>query len=322
MHIGFVIILSIFLLFSGSLVFIWSWYLRNESEISNKIYNTAMKAYQNSKYSTAESLFLRAISVYYHNFKAHYQLGLTNLKLYKYDKAKSCFEKVIKNDANNVDAKFWLAYTMQQLKDFSEAEILYSAVLKISPAYCDCFFQLGLIEFEKEKYEDAIQFFEKAKALSYDKILCTFYITKCKDKLCKYDTKEEGKSIIEEYLKLINESVLPEGFYLALATAYAKCGNAKDALTYCQKSIESDSENYESYKLLGLIQLLYKDFEGVKNTLATAISLQSDNIELHDILSYALCQQDNMCAVKKCREKYSEIIKRFIKPKTNQSNNV
>ncbi|MBP7211351.1 tetratricopeptide repeat protein [bacterium] len=316
-----IFIIFIFILFIISIAILWSWYLRTDTLKSKKAYKTALKALQRSNYAQAERLLKKAIHLNKKNTKALFQLGQTYLKQKKYELAQACFEKIVKYDAKNVDAKFWLAFTLQKLKKNDEAEILYKSVLKEKPNHYDCIIQIGELEFEKENYLDALDNFKKAQSLSPDDKSCRFYITKCKDKLCTYETKDDGKSIIDEYLKLMNEKDLPKEFFITVATAFARTGQIQEALKFCQKSLEKNSEDFESYKLLGLIQLIYKDFEGVKNTLATAISLQSNNAEVHTLLSYALCQQDNRCSAKVCRDKYSEIIKKFIKSDENEDDN-
>lgn len=132
------------------------------------------------------------------------------------------------------------------------------------------------------------------------------------DELCNYNDQEEGQNIIDNYLKIASESDLPLEFNISIATAYAKIGDLEQSNEYCQKALLLNSEDIEGYKLLGLIQLAKRNFVATKVTLSTALHLQPKNKELHDILSYALCQQLDNCPLDKCRETYNELMKKFL----------
>lgn len=306
-------ILIIIIIFAIAFVSVWLWFLKNEITISKRLYSSGLKAYEAKSYKKAEKLFLQALAVYSHNKEARYYLGLTYIELKEYADAKDCFERILKTSPQNFDILYNLGLSLFELKLYKEAFEIYQKALKENPASGSCLFKLGLIKFEQAEYNEALEYFKKARELSPNKVEITFYITKCKDELCPYDTVEEGQDIINEYLSISDDPNLPPEFDITLATAYAKTGQMKDALEGCRKSLVKTPETVECYKLLGLIQLLCKDLDGVKNSLSTAINLQADNSELHEILSYALCQQDNRCAVNKCRKKYKELIQKFIK---------
>lgn len=306
-------LIIILIVFTIVLTTVWVWFFRNETAFCEKLYASAILSFDSGKYKRARTLFAK-ITLLLPNFKdAKHKLGLTYIALGEYEQAVDCFENILKSNPRNFYALLQLAFAYQYMEKYDKAEEAYNKALKENEKSGDCVFGLGFIRVNQQKYAEALEFFTKAEETYSDKVKLAFYINKCHDELSTYDEETQGQEIIDGYLKIVNEPNLPKEFNISLATAYAKMGQIESAMTYCKKSLSDNSEDIESYKLLGLIQLVQKDFSTTKGTLSTALHLQPYNNELHNLLSYTLCQQIENCSLGQCRARYHELIQKFLK---------
>jgi len=269
----------------------------------------------------AKEMFEKCLAIKDDFKEARYDLGLTYMLLKEYKNAKEIFEKSLKIAPKDINIIFNLAMSLQMMESYDEAKVNYEKILKDQPEYFKAHLNLGIISFKQGNYETAVKILTKANEIEPENAQVLFYIARCKDELCQYDSEKESMGIIMEYAKLGSRSDLPEEFHTVLARAYAKSGNLEDTLRVCQAALVLNDEDIEAYTLLGLIQLIKKDMSGVKDTLTTALDLQSKNKEVHNLMSYVLCQQDNRCKLKKCREKYKELIKNYIENTETKNEN-
>jgi tetratricopeptide (TPR) repeat protein len=304
------LIFSIFLIVLGS---IWMWFFRSEKDFCEKIYEMGIKEFNAEQYKKAKTLFSKVIDMVPNYKDAKYRLGLTYLKLKNHENARVQFEESLSDSPNNFDILYNLASSLQSLEKFDEAETIYLKAMKENDKSTDSYFGLGLVKYNQKDFMQALEFFTKADELAPNNNLYSFYINRCKDAATDYEDLTQGTEIINNYLGIENTSELPNDFELSLAIAYAKMGNIEEAEKYCKQALMKNSEDVESYKVLGLINLVRKDFDATKSFLKTALNLQPDNHEVHDILSYALCYQVDNCSLVECREKYFKLVKKFLK---------
>lgn len=300
-----ILILSIFIILLAS---VWRWFFKNAKTQEGDSYKLSQKAFKNGDYKKVKELLLNSSAK-----GTKFMLGVSQLELGELDDAKASFEQVIKEAPKNVEALLNLAQVHQKQKNYDEALDTYNKILNGNSDNLECILNVGLISYEKGKYNDAIEYLEKAKELSPNNTQVLFSIAKCKGALCDLNNDEGCQQALDEYSKIANNPDLPKEFDSDLAKLYAKSGNIDKALECCQKVLVKESENIEIYKLLGLVQFIKKDYNGAKATLSTAINLKPDDIEAHNILSYVLCQNADACQRDKCREKYYEVIKKYLK---------
>lgn len=308
-------LLLILLIFVVAMGIVWLWYFKYTANPFKALYRDAMKVMKNKDYKHASELLQASIEANPDNKDARYALGVVSLELNDLEKAAECFENVLKTSPKDFNALMKLAKTSQLQNNNDKAEELYSKALQENPNSVECQVNLGLIQMSKNNLSEALSFFEKAKEISPDNVEANFYLNKCKDEMCNYEDKQEGQKIIDEYLKLADSKELPLDYYITLTKAQAKMGQLEDALKSCQKALVKNSEDAEAHKLLGLMQLVKKDLVGAKNSLSTALNLKAKNQEVHELLSYVLCQQNDRCLMKKCREKYKELTTKIAVPK-------
>ena len=134
----------------------------------------------------------------------------------------------------------------------------------------------------------------------------------CKSNLCKFENEKDYLGVLNECTKISKKKNLPKEFYNALINLYARAGKINEVTALCKKVMAQDAENFEAYKILGLIQVIKREFAEAKNTLSTAVHLQPKNKELYEILSYVMCRQEDDNERQVCRDKYYEIVKKFL----------
>lgn len=306
------IVLIILIVFSVSLAFFWLWFFKNENVDSPQIlYKKGLKAFQKGNYKKAKVLFSQVADLDANFEDVQYNLGNCLLKLAEYEKAKLYFEAALKTSPNKFDVLFDMALTLQKQKKYDEAEEYYAKALEEKGENFQAYLGLGIVNCNKHDYNKALEFLEKAKSLAPDNTHVLFYIAKCKAELCDFGLNDDCQAIINEYLSMSDKKDLPAEFNISLAKIYAKTGQIAKALEFSKKALNTDTEDVEVYKLLGLIQLIKKEFAEAKNSLSTALHLEPKNEELLEILSYLLCQQEDNCERKKCREKYHEMMKKY-----------
>lgn len=306
-------ILLILLIFIVLFVSIWLWFYKQETNFAQKFYNIGLKAFEHQDYEKAIKLLLKATESKTNFKEAIFKLGQSYLNNKDYEKAKETFEKVLKIAPKDFDSLYHIGLSFQAQSAYEEAKEMYNKALKENDKSPDCYFNLGVIAFRESLFEKAIEYFEKSKEINPDRSETTFCIAKCKDELCSYETQEQGQSVIDEYLKIADKKDIPPCYNINLAKAYAKTGNIEQALKHCKLALIEDDKDVESYKLLGIIQLVQKNSAAAKNTLSTALNLDVKDVEAHDILSYILCQHEDRSILHRCRQKYQEIIKNLIK---------
>lgn len=308
------ILLIVLILISFSIVLatVWAWFFKNEKAFCEKLYAAGTKAFDEQKYQKAKTFFSKIIQVSPGYKDSNFKLGLAFYELQEYAPAIASFDRILKAAPKNFEALLHLAICFQALEQYVKAEEAYKKALKENAKSGECLFGLGFICYVEQKYKEAIDFFTQAGETFADKAKLAFYINKCRDEMAVYDDDSQGLEIIEGYLKIANEPNLPKEFNISLATAYAKIGQIHEAMDYCKKALAVNPEDVESYKLLGLLQLVQQDYVSTKSTISTGLHLQPGNKELHNILSYVLCQQIDNCELNHCREKYYELIKNFL----------
>ena len=297
------------------LVGVWLWYLSSVTNIVERFSNVAFKAFDRENYNKAVALLLRALKSKKNSKAALLLLGQSYIGLKDYQKAKETFENLLKLNPKDFDTLFNYAQVLQAENKYTEANEFYNKALIENPKSIDCYYNLGVVAFKGGAYEKALESFYKAQELAPERIDVSFYIVKCKDEMCSYETLEDGQSIIDEYLELAEQPKLPPSYGVDLAKAYAKNGQSEEAFEGCKNALKSNDKDIEAYKLMGLLQLLKNDSPEAKNMLSIAIGLDIRDEEAHNILSYVLCQHDDRCIVDTCRQKYHETIKKLIQKK-------
>lgn len=308
-----VVISIILIIFATLFVLVWSWFFKNELQISERFYKLGCTAFETQNYKRAKSLFEKALNIGPSNLDALFMLCKTHFKMKEYESVETGLNQLIKNNPKNFDAVLLLAKAYLKLSKLNEAEEAYKNALKLNEKCYECNCGLGSIKFESQEFEEALTYFEAAKELfEGENSEIDFYIARCYDELCDYEDETKIGEIINKYLELESKASLPPEFNITLAKAYSKIGEVESAEKYCNKAIALNPEDSENYKLLSVIQLIKKDYSSAKTNLTTGLKLHPKDEEMKNVLSYALCYQVSNCAIQRCREKYFQVINNFL----------
>lgn len=259
----------------------------NTKDNAQFYYEKGLKTFKENNFNEAKTFLLKAIKKNPNYFQATNCLCLTYFKLKDYKSAKECFEKIVSMNPNDFEAVYNLALTMQMQKSYEEAKKLYEMALKLNNKDFDSYYNLGVIGIDEKNFTVAQEHFKKALSIEPNKTPAQFYLTKCKDELCKYNNKKEEEEIINSYLKLSVKADIPEEYYITIATAYAKDGEIDKALEFCKKSIENYPDEASAYRLLGLIYIINNDLNNANANLSIAIELDANNEEGYNLIRYA-----------------------------------
>lgn len=303
-------ILLILFIFIMSLFGVWFWYFKFASASSLPTYSKGINALEKGDYNEAINFFSKAIETQTNVKESLYNLGSIYLEVEDLPNATESFEKLLKTTPKDVKALCGYGHALKAQNLNEQAKEAYGKALNENNQHGESYYGLGDIYFKEKNYDSALEHLEKALELCPEKTEIPFLIAKCKDKMCNYNTVEEGQTVISEYLKREGDEHLPPTFDVDLASSYAKTGMIEQTVNRCKKAMAKDDKNVESYKLLGLAQLMKGEKAEAKNSIATALSLDPNNDELHDILSYILCQHEDAEVVRKCRLEYQELVKK------------
>ena len=276
---------------------------------SKNLKKAIKKDFEKGNFKKAKDLLLKDPDLE-NNIDNMYKLGIVHLKLNEYSEANACFDEVLKKEPKHFDALMGAAQTYQLQECYAEAMDAYEKASRENVKDVNCPLNMSYILFKTGDYPKALEILEKARELAPENIKILFAIAKCKSEICNVDNQEEYQALVNEFNALAGKEDLPDEFDITMAKLYAKTGKLDEAFYHCKNATEKNEESIEAYKLLGLIQLLKKDFAEAKNSLTVALNFQSNNDEIHRLFSYLLCSHEDGCAMQRCRQKYYDLIRK------------
>lgn len=129
------------------------------------------------------------------------ELGRLYSKKGEYVKANSFFEKALSLDAPNqytlAEAYLHLGNNYYRLQNLDQAKELYQKVIQLFPIP-QAFFNLGIIEYDRSNYSEAITYFKKTLELDPRYTKASYYLGLTYKKIGRL---EEAKRYLEEVIK-------------------------------------------------------------------------------------------------------------------------
>lgn len=197
-----------------------------------------------------------------------------------------------------------IAFQYQQRGDLNVAAAIYKQLLIDDPEHYEALHLLGMVAFEQESFQDAIQLFNKAlkhdsdspylrnnlgnalaeegeyekaishlqKALEIDPSFSETYINLGS----VYQKLGQSDKAIEYYRQSIGDDSESDLVYNNLGNLLQEQGHTKEAIQYYQKAIELNPQLYEAFFNLGNI---YKDSEQIDKAIhfyTQAVQLNPD----------------------------------------------
>ena len=115
-------------------------------------------------YEGATESYKRAIELHPRLGHLYVRLALNYRVLGEYEQAIEQFQKAIEVDPQNAEAYDELGWTYYQMGDSSRAVVEIKRAMEVDPDFSAAYGHLGVIDYVRQRYEDAVPSFEKAIA--------------------------------------------------------------------------------------------------------------------------------------------------------------
>lgn len=283
-------------------------------------YTNAYHSLEIGDYSTASSLFDKALSEGANKKMVYRGEGMAFLGRNDYDNAIKSFENAL-HESNgiiedaDIDISYYLAVAYFKAGNVAEAENIIESVINLRPSQDTAYYLRGKINLIKGNKDAAMSDYDKAIELNpgdYDK-----YIKICED-LREYGYDSESNAYIEKamssggkitaYRKGVFEYYLGsytdarndlesarkteknENLLLYLGKTYEALGDAGYALSIYEEALAANPNNGKIYNELALIKIDQKDYKGAIDIINLALEQQDvegmQNLLYNRIASY------------------------------------
>ncbi|MCQ2789562.1 MAG: tetratricopeptide repeat protein [bacterium] len=308
----FTYIAILLVVFSFLWIGIWFWFFRIDDVKLKKLSEIGKQAFDAGHFKKAKAIFAKIMKKD-KSLELKYKMGVSMLELNELKQARSCFEAILGVNPNHVMSILKLGEVEKRDRNYAKALEYFTLALKKDPKNVTNYINVAEIYYLNQEYQKAIEVYEKASEIDPECPEVILGLLSCKTELCNLDSEYVCDSLIEEYEKV--EALverLPK-YHFEVAKTHAKSGNVKKAIDHCKKSVENNPNDFESYRLLGLLMLIRQDYDAAKDALTKAIEICPDSKETHNILSYVMCQQMEGLPFQACRLEYYDLIKGMLK---------
>lgn len=160
-------------------------------------------------------------------------------------------------------------------KEFEKAKELLEQVVSKEPENVEAIKNLGLVNINLDRFEDALDNFKKANALKEDDATSLYYLG------ILYSRFEENSIALENYEKLISiRPDYPNAFRNA-AIASFKQNLIEKAIEYAKKALDLDIKDETTYNMLSLMYLLQDNKEEALNVLELALNNSVESFQIY-----------------------------------------
>jgi len=204
----------------------------------------------------------------------HFQLGNAYLREGKYRMALFQYQKAEKGDPENSDIQYSLGFTyFQYFNKYEEAITHLQKAISLKKDYSEAYNALGYIYLKQEKWNEAINMFEKA-------LLNIFYPTPEMVYInmgWAYFKKKDYIKAIDSYKKAteLRTDIPSPYFYLGLL--YKEMNKYKKAIIEFKKALKIAPKFPDPHLQLGKIYTELKNHERAKEEFNTVVQLVPDS---------------------------------------------
>ena len=202
----------------------------------------------------------------------HLNLGIAFLRTQLYDEAEREFKHIIQLDPGHRQARFYLSVIFTITKNYAEAEMLLRKLNGEHPESIIFMNNLGYILFQKGRFEEAFELFEKASkkqssGIPYVNIGIIFF---------NEGDFSKAREYLMKALEINKDMVLPH-FYIALIDAVE--GRLKKALDRFRDLIKRKPDISMLHYNLGVLNERYGNFEEAEKNYKKALEISPSYIE-------------------------------------------
>lgn len=205
----------------------------------------------------------------------------------KYETAIELLKKGDESNPNNIDLLFELAFCYERTDEFDKAIETHQRILTIDTFVSEAWFNLAQLYFSQEKYEQALQ--------SYDYVLAidpsdAFSCLQKAHVLLSAERYREAVECFAEYGELVPDDELT---YNCIGECYECLENYDTAISYYEKTLISDANNYEALVGVAICLLEQEKYEESIHYTQRAINAQPDYAETWIYLAEAYVGLEN-----------------------------
>ncbi len=214
---------------------------KNTPEINNLIGLSYLKL---NSYIKSKLYFRQAILLDKYYGIAYFNLGTVNYMLNEYEEAINNLlkaEELIKDDA---DIFKYLAKSYGKINDKSNAILYFNKAVQINPDANDVF-QLGVLYYEMNQYDQAIPQFESALNKGNDRSITLFNLG-----LCYYGLKNYNEAL-QLFTESASDTQDEKLVVYNIGSCYLQLKDYKNAILKLEQCIALDANYAKAYYLLG-----------------------------------------------------------------------
>lgn len=186
------------------------------------------------------------------------------------------------------------AVALHRAGKLDEAEAVYQALLKKNPQDCDALHYLGLIEYQKQSYLEAIKHIQAA--INIQSNIPAFYCNLGN----AYNALGQFDSAIESFLEALRLDPMFQAAYSNLGNSYKEYGQLDQAIGSYRKAIGLKPDFPEAYNNLGVVLRIQGKLDEAVSNFRKAISLHANYAEAYGNLGSALQAQGNLAESLDC----------------------
>ena len=257
------------------------------------VYREAYQLIKDKQWLQAKESYLRLIKQHATS-QAYTDLGYIYYKMGEYPKALNTFTQALDPGPVFIAAYFYRAKTLRRLDEYESSAKDYQTYIKHFPSHFFAQFNLGLLRFKQEDYEQAVVTFKQASQLApgrkkskalvflgraYQKMGAAFYPQAQQaytDAIRVYpgnikprmamasllpDTENGRSEASEIYQQVLKLKPNHAPAFFALAVIYAQQGKSTEALNAYAQAIEFDPSHSSARYNMGLIYLQHKKWQ-------------------------------------------------------------
>ncbi len=213
------------------------------------------------------------------------QQGLALHQQGRLDQAEQHYRSVLKNHRNHPEALQLLGMLSVAKQQFKEAMAYFNASLKVNDAQPHVWFNLGKLHYDMQRYDKALDAFDRVLALRPDHIAGILHKA--------YSYKDLGKWGEADELLQSAATRMPQEVQLPLtrATFHRMQGRKDQALALYREAVETEATNAEAWYNIALLETeataLHEDMTHMRALLETQEISQQDAIYLQFALTRA-----------------------------------
>lgn len=255
-------------------------------------------------------------------FNFFYNKGIDFYSKKDYENAIKNFHSALEQKEIKPQVYYNLALTYQSMKNYDKAIVTYNKFLELNPQDYDGLYNLALVYYTKQDYINAVEYFHKCFSIQSEedaaKMLTQSYLAQNKMQEA-LDFAEEISKIPEKGLNLYfaiakvfeNKNSFSKEFtfidkaleiyskileidpsffdaYLSISICYAKKGEWRESVNYCEKALETNPKSYEANNQMGLVYYCCDEIKEAVQYYETALKLNPNkDYKIYSNLGYA-----------------------------------